>query len=89
MPVNTMKSGLVFGLFLALWHTTWSTLVYAGLAQKLIDFVFWMHFIVPPYRIEPFDPNRAAILVGVTFGVGLVIGVIMGAIWNLLHPRAD
>jgi hypothetical protein len=44
-----------------------------------------MHFIKPPYQIEAFDPARAAILVGVTAGVGLVGGIVGGAIWNAFH----
>lgn len=83
--VNPIKVGLVFGIFLAVWHAAWSTLVALGLAQKLIDFIFWVHFIVPPYQIEPFDIVRAGILVGVTFGVGLVGGLVGGVIWNVFH----
>jgi len=83
--VNPVKVGFVFAVFLALWHAGWSALVATGLAQKVIDFVFWMHFIKPPYQIETFDPTRAAILVGVTAGVGLVGGIVGGAIWNAFH----
>ena len=83
--VNPVKVGFVFAVFLALWHAGWSALVATGLAQKVIDFVFWMHFIKPPYQIEVFDPARAAILVGVTAGVGLVGGIVGGAIWNAFH----
>jgi len=86
--VNPIKVGLVFAVVMALWHTTWSILVLLGQAQPLIDFVFWMHFITPPYRVEPFDLNRALVLVGVTFGIGLAVGVIGGVIWNVLHPRS-
>jgi hypothetical protein len=83
--VNPVKVGLVFGIFLALWHTGWSVLVAVGFAQKLIDFIFWAHFIVPPYHIEPFEIVRACILVGVTFGVGLVFGLVGGVLWNVFH----
>jgi MFS superfamily sulfate permease-like transporter len=83
--LNPFRVGLVIGTFLAIWHACWSILVATGVAQKVIDFIFWMHFIVPPYRIEPFDILRACILVGVTFFVGLVIGTIAGLIWNAVH----
>lgn len=83
--VNPFKTGLVFALFLALWHACWSALVATGLAQRLADFVFWMHFIKPFYQIEPFDPVRAIILIGVTATVGMIGGFIGGAIWNLFH----
>lgn len=83
--VNPIRVGIVFGVFFALWHACWSALVATGLAQKVIDFVFWMHFIVPPYRIEAFDPMRAGILIGVTFVFGLVLGSVVGSIWNFFH----
>ncbi|MGN6149005.1 MAG: hypothetical protein ACTHPD_10735 [Rhizomicrobium sp.] len=83
--VNPFKLGLVFAIFLALFHACWAALVATGFAQKLIDFVLWIHFIAPVYRIEAFDPVRAAILVGVTAGVGLAGGIVGGAIWNAFH----
>lgn len=85
MPANPVRVGLVFGLFLALWHACWSALVAAGLAQKLIDFVFWAHFITPVYHIEAFELPRAGILVGLTFGIGVVIGFVAALLWNVFH----
>jgi hypothetical protein len=85
MQANPLKVGLVFGLFLALGHTLWAALVAAGLAQGLIDFIFWAHFITPPWHLEPFALPRAAILVGVTFGVGLGAGIAGAVLWNVLH----
>ncbi|ANP47295.1 hypothetical protein ATE48_15915 [Candidatus Viadribacter manganicus] len=56
-----------------------------GQAQPLLDYVFWMHFINPPYQVEPFDAERAGILVGVTAAIGMAGGVIGGVIWNVFH----
>ncbi len=83
--VNPIRVGFVFGILLAIWHACWSTLVATGVAQKVINFIFWMHFIVPPYHVEPFDIARAGILVGVTFGIGLMVGTVAGLVWNTLH----
>lgn len=83
--LNPVRVGLVFGIFLAIWHACWSILVATGVAQNVIDFIFWMHFIVPPYHIEPFEITRACILVGMTFGIGLAIGTVAGVIWNAIH----
>ena len=83
--VNPVRVGLVLGTFIGLVHVGWSALVAVGLAQKLIDFIFWMHFIAPPFHIEPFDMSRAAVLVALTFAIGLVAGTVGGAIWNLFH----
>ena len=80
--VNPLRTGLVFGIFLALYHACWAALVAAGFAQALIDFVFWAHFITPPYHIEAFDLARAGILIGLTFAVGLVGGFVGALLWN-------
>ena len=86
--LNPIRIGLFFGIFIALWHVGWSVLVATNLAQKLIDFVFWLHFITPPFQIEPFDPARAGMLIVIVFGVGYVIGAIGAVIWNMLQRQA-
>lgn len=83
--VNPFKVGVVFALLFALWHVCWATLVAAGLAQKLLDFVFWMHFITPPYQVEAFDLGRVGVLVGITAAIGMVGGFIGALLWNLFH----
>jgi len=60
-------------------------LVALGLAQPLIDFIFWMHFIKPVYVVGTFDVWIAALLVGVTALVGYGIGWAFGILWNNLH----
>ncbi|HJT41964.1 MAG TPA: hypothetical protein VJ750_00530 [Rhizomicrobium sp.] len=83
MKISPIRTGAVFGLFLAFFHAAWAGLVAAGLAQKLMDFIFWAHFIAPPYQIQPFEITRAAILVGITFLAGLTFGVVGGSLWNM------
>jgi hypothetical protein len=74
--------GLGFGIFLGLWHTTWSLLVFFGAAQWLIDFVFRLHMITPPYKISAFSLGTAAGLVVFTTCTGYVVGLLIGIIWN-------
>jgi len=83
--INPNKAGLAVGALYGAWHLTWSLLVALGLAQPLIDFLFWIHFIKPVFVIEPFEIVRAAILIVVTAGIGYLIGVVFALVWNRLH----
>jgi hypothetical protein len=80
--ISVHHAGLVTGALFAGWHLLWSALVAAGLAQPLIDFVFWMHFIKPVYVVEPFSAVRAITLVAVTAIVGYVLGSAFAFLWN-------
>jgi hypothetical protein len=83
--ISPNRAGLVLGALLGGWHLLWSLLVALGVAQPLIDFLFWIHFIKPVYVIESFALGRAAILVLVTAGIGYLMGVAFGMIWNRVH----
>jgi hypothetical protein len=85
--ISPIKAGLVLGAVIGLWHLTWSLLVAFGWAQRLIDLIFWMHFIEPIYVIEAFNPITAIILIAVTSAIGFVIGIVFGAVWNGFHGR--
>lgn len=87
MQINSICLGIVVGLFLAVVHIAWATLVAVGWAQPLMNFVFWAHFITPPYHIEPFELLRAVVLVGFVFVIGLLVGAGGGLLWNRLASR--
>jgi hypothetical protein len=82
--------GLALGIFLGLWHSLWSVLVWVGAAQRLIDFIFRLHMIVPPYKIAAFSFGTALSLVLVTTCIGYTVGLVMGIIWNrfVLRPAS-
>jgi hypothetical protein len=86
--ISKNKLGLVVGAFFGLWHLIWSTLVALGFAQQLINFVFRIHFIQPPYTLTPFKLSTAIALVVITSILGYVIGWVLGTIWNWLHAAA-
>lgn len=79
----------VLALFLAGWHAVWAALVWSGAAQPLLDFVFRLHMITPPYTVAPFEWRTAALLIVFTAGVGYVAGWAAGMIWNRLMPRHE
>jgi hypothetical protein len=64
------------------WHALWAALVFAGAAQPVIDYIFRLHMIEPPYKIAAFDPGLALALVGVTAIVGYLFGWFGAVIWN-------
>ena len=66
----------------------WSLLVAVGVAQALINFVFRLHFIQPPYVITPFRTDLAVALIVITAIVGYVMGWVLAAIWNWLRPAS-
>jgi hypothetical protein len=80
--ISVQRAGVVAGLVFAGWHFFWSALVAGDVAQPLIDFAFWMHFIKPVYVVESFEPVRAVLLVIVTGLVGYVLGCSFGLLWN-------
>ncbi|TSC83283.1 MAG: Uncharacterized protein G01um101419_113 [Parcubacteria group bacterium Gr01-1014_19] len=70
---------------LGLWHLVWAVLVATGGASILMDFVFRVHFIEPPYAIMEFELGSAILLVGLTTLGGYVLGWVLGAIWNRVY----
>ena len=85
--INKNKAGLVVGSLMGLWHLMWVLLVAFGEAQAIINWIFRLHFIQPPYTITAFNLLTAVTLIVVTFIIGFVIGWLFGAIWNWMHYR--
>jgi hypothetical protein len=85
--IHAHSLGLAFGLFLALWHALWAFLVWVGAAQWLLDFVFRLHMITPPYKVVAFSLGTAIALLLITASIGYVTGFVIGIIWNRCAVR--
>lgn len=89
MKISPVGIGLVFGLCLALFHAAWGAAVALGWAQPVLDFIFWVHFITPAYKVEAFQADRLSLLLTFTFATGFVAGFVGGWLWNRLVALAD
>jgi thiamine transporter ThiT len=87
-PVNTIKIGLATGTMLGLLHLVWAALVAAGWGKAVLDFILRLHMIGLDYTVGPFALATAAALVGLTAGIGFVMGLVFALIWNALAARA-
>ncbi len=79
------KVGVVVGMLFGAGHLLWALLVAAHLAQPVIDFIFWLHFIRPVFVVESFDFGRAVVLVLVTASIGFVLGSFAWWAWVQVH----
>ncbi len=82
------RVGIAFGLFLGAFHLFWALLVAFGLAQPLLDFVFMLHMINPPYVVGPFNVLSTIGLIIFTSLVGYIAGYLFVTLLNWAHKTA-
>lgn len=83
--IRPNRAGVALGTILGGWHLLWALLVAVGVAQRVIDFVLWMHFISPVYMVGAFHAGTAALLVIVTALLGYILGFAFAAVWNAVR----
>lgn len=85
--LNNSKTGLALGAFFALFHAVWSLAVAIIPAplQKFLDWVFVLHQLNPVFKLLPFSPVNAVILVVLTFAAGYSVGFVFAAVWNRIE----
>lgn len=86
--VGVNKVGLSGALLFGGVHVAWALLVASGLAQTVLNFVFWLHFIRSDWVVESFELGRSAGLVAMTSVIGYAVGAIFAVIWTSLHRAA-
>lgn len=87
MHFSPHKVGIAFGAFLGVFHLAWAALVFAGLGQPLLDFIFNLHMIHPVYQVGPFEWGMAGMLVVITALIGYAFGFVLTVIWNRVHKN--
>lgn len=85
--MHTQKIALTLGIVMALFHLVWSLLIALGLAQALLDFIFWAHMIANPYHVTGFTFTQTITLLVLTFIVGYLMGWLFAWVWNYLHQK--
>ncbi len=86
MTLSIPRPGLVPGCLVAGLDALWALMVASGWAQPFLDLIFWLYFVTPPYRVEPFDLGRALALVTLTGGLGFLGGAALALAWNKAGP---
>jgi membrane protease YdiL (CAAX protease family) len=85
-PITAAVSvGAVFGI----WHLLWVTLIATGVAKPILDFVLKLHFLQFEYALAPFVASTAITLVGLTFAIGAVLGLLFALVWNWLSRNPE
>ena len=86
---NHVRMGVAFGCFVAALHLVWVLLVFTGLAQPLVNFIFWVHMLSVPVQVQPFDLGLAALVIGVTWCVAFAMGFMLSLIWSRTLGNSD
>lgn len=86
--INPIKAALSVGIVIGLYHSMWVALVATGAAQTVLNFILRLHFIQLDIRMAPYDAMTGAMLVGITFAIGALFGLVFALVWNWLAGNA-
>jgi hypothetical protein len=87
--LNPATAAISVGAVFGVWHLMWVALVATGVAKPIMDLVLKLHFIQLDYTLAPFALSTALTLVGLTFGIGAVLGLVFALVWNWLSVRSE
>jgi len=81
--MGLLQTTLITGLCLSSLHFCWAILVASGWAQPLLDFIFKLHMLSPPFQVQAFNLILAIELLGMTF----LVGCFYGALFYLIKSK--
>lgn len=89
VKISLNKLGLTLGIFFAFMHLIWAVFVGINMAwaQMFVDWIMPLHFIDMLVNIMSFSFGSAILLVILAFIGGYIMGVVIGAIWNMLKIK--
>jgi hypothetical protein len=87
--MNPNAVGFALGFVIGLMHLSWAAIVGLGWGQPVIDFIYHLHFLTTMFKVQPFDPFIAIVLVAVSSVCGYAFGFIYASIWNLVSERTQ
>jgi hypothetical protein len=82
--LSPAKAAISVGAVFGVWHLIWVSLVAFGIAKPILDLILKLHFLQFDYALAPFVLTTAMLLVGVTFAIGAVLGLVFALVWNWL-----
>jgi hypothetical protein len=68
--MSLLKKSIVGGICLSSIHLVWILLVISEWAQATLDFIFKLHMLNSPFKVQPFDISLAISLLALTFFMG-------------------
>ena len=87
--INPAKAAVSVGAVFGIWHLMWVTVVATGIAKPMLDLVLKLHFLEFEYSLAPFAASTAITLVGLTFAIGAVLGLLFALVWNWLSRNPE
>jgi hypothetical protein len=71
---ESLKNIVLGAVLLSSLHFLWLVLIYMGMAQVVMDFIFKIHMLNSPLQVQQFEWSYAFLLIAVTFSVGAMYG---------------
>lgn len=85
--MSPFQLSMISGFSLASLHICWALLVAIGWAQPVIDFIFKLHMLSSPFKVQTFELPLALGLIGITFLIGCFYGIVFSVMKNACQKK--